>query len=249
MRRPRRLAPERRFRNEPEGAPMPEDHHDRVDVPVWDWPVRVVHWMIVLLVATLVTTGLAKGDAVMAWHMRAGETLLALVLFRVIWGFVGSRNARFASFVRGPAAVVAYVRSIVRPPQHAHATHNPIGGWMVVALLLALLGQASLGLFTNDDVLVDGPLVKLIDKDLSDALSSLHRRGWRVVAGLASLHVAAVISYFVALDENLVTPMISGVKSLPSALDRPEAASASTSRALVLLVLCGLAVWWTVNRL
>jgi cytochrome b len=228
---------------------MIDDRSANIDVPVWDWPVRVVHWLIMLLVATLLTTGLTQGERVMVWHMRAGEALLALVLFRVLWGFVGSRNARFSSFVRGPAAVIAYVGSIVRPPHHAHATHNPIGGWMVVALLVALLAQASLGLFTNDDILVDGPLVKLISKDLSDTISTLHRRGWWVVVSLASLHIAAVVSYFVALDENLVYPMVSGVKSLPPAIASPAAAQASTWRALVLLALCASAVWWTVNRL
>ena len=228
---------------------MSETRDDSVEIRVWDWPVRVVHWMIVLLVATLVTTGLVKGDAVLTWHMRAGETLLALVLFRVIWGFAGSRNARFSSFVRGPGEVIAYARSLIRPPHRAHATHNPLGGWMVVALLAAMLAQASLGLFTNDDVLVDGPLVKHITKDLSDSLSSLHRRGWWIVVGLASLHIAAVVSYLVVLHENLVVPMVSGVKSLPSAVARPTDANASTLRALVLLALCAVAVWWTVNRL
>ncbi len=95
--------------------------------------MRVVHWVIVLLVVILVTTGLDGGDADMVWHMRAGEALLAVVLFRIVWGFVGSCNARFASFVRGPAAVMQYVNSLLHPPRELHATHNPVGGWMVVA--------------------------------------------------------------------------------------------------------------------
>lgn len=218
-----------------------------IEVPVWDWPVRLVHWAIALLVAAQITTGLI-GIEMRAWHMRSGETLLALVLFRVVWGFVGSPNARFVSFVRGPAAVLAYVRSLVRPPHQIHATHNPIGGWMVIALLLALLFQTGTGLFTNDDILYDGPLVKLISKDLSDAISSLHRRSWWVVAGLSGLHIVAVLSYLMALGDNLVYPMVHGRKTLPPLAANPAAAAASNTRALIVLALCGAVVWWTVNR-
>ena len=227
---------------------MTQDTGNSTYVAVWDWPVRAVHWAIVLLVAALITTGLI-GNEMLVWHMRCGATLLALVLFRILWGFVGSGNARFASFVRGPGAVVDYVRSIVRPPHQIHATHNPIGGWMVVALLLALLFQAGTGLFTNDDILNDGPLVKLISKDLSDSISSLHRRGWWIVAGLAAVHILAVFSYFFVLDDNLIYPMVSGEKVLPARVADPAAAAASTTKAVVLLALCGGVVWWVVNRL
>ena len=228
--------------------PMTNETDARVEVPVWDWPVRVVHWAIALLVAALVATGLI-GDDMLVWHMRFGATLLALVVFRVLWGFVGSQNARFASFVRGPGAVVAYARSLLTPPHQIHATHNPLGGWMVVALLLALLFQAGTGLFTNDDILADGPLVKHISKDLSDSISSLHRRGWWAVAGLAGLHIVAVLSYFLVLDDNLIYPMVSGEKVLPRRVADPAAAAASTTRAVVLLAACGAAMWWVVNRL
>ncbi len=224
---------------------LPENHDY---VAVWDWPVRVVHWLIVLLVAALLTTGLI-GNEMLVWHMRCGQALLALVIFRIIWGFVGSTNARFTSFVRGPKAVLDYARSLIRPPHHAHATHNPLGGWMVVALLLVLLAQATTGLFTNDDILYDGPLVKWIDKDLSDAIGTWHRRMWWVVVALASVHIFAVIGYLMHLGEDLVYPMVSGEKVLPTHLQRPQHAEASTTRALVLLALCALAVWWTCNRL
>ncbi|MEO8346867.1 MAG: cytochrome b/b6 domain-containing protein [Betaproteobacteria bacterium] len=228
---------------------MNDTQAEKIEIAVWDWPVRVVHWSLVALVATSITTGLTGGEATMVWHMRAGETLLALVLFRILWGFVGSRNARFTSFLRGPAKVTAYLKSVLRPPRTQHAAHNPIGGWMVVALLVALLAQCCLGLFTHDEVMSEGPLVKLVSENLSDVLSWLHRRGWWVVAGLASVHIVAVTWYFVALDENIVYPMVSGTKKLPPAAGNSSDAAASTSRALMLLALCALAVWWTVNRL
>lgn len=224
---------------------LPENHDY---VAVWDWPVRVVHWLIVLLVAALLTTGLV-GNEMLVWHMRCGQALLALVIFRIIWGFVGSTNARFSSFVRGPKAVLEYAKSLIRPPHDTYATHNPLGGWMVVALLMVLLAQATTGLFTNDDILYDGPLVKWVDKDLSDAIGTWHRRMWWVVVALASVHIFAVIGYLMHLGEDLVYPMVSGEKVLPTHLQRPQYAEASTTRALVLLALCALVVWWTCNRL
>jgi cytochrome b len=227
---------------------MTNDVADGIPVKVWDWPVRVVHWVMVVLVVILIATGLIGNEA-LVWHMRAGGTLLALVVFRIVWGFIGSGNARFTSFVRGPGAVLAYLRSIVRPPHEIHATHNPIGGWMVIALLLAMLFQAGAGLFTNDDILNDGPLVKLISKDLSDSISSWHRRGWWVVAGLAGAHILAVLSYYFVLKDNLVYPMLSGEKILPSRVADPAAGVASTGKALVALALCGALVWWMFNRL
>ena len=156
----------------------------QVEVPVWDAPVRIVHWLLVLLLIALVTTGLLGNDW-LQWHMRGGFAMLTLVLFRIVWGFAGSRNARFVVFVRGPRAVRAYARSLRMRAHDVHANHNPLGAWMVIALLAALLLQCALGLFTNDDILYEGPLARHVTKDLSDTLSSLHRRGWWVVVVLA----------------------------------------------------------------
>lgn len=216
---------------------------DRVAVPVWDWPVRVVHWAMVFCLVSLVITGLRKGEA-MLWHMRFGEVLLALVLFRIAWGFAGSGNAKFSSFLRGPRAAVRYVRSRVRPPHEIHVSHNPVGGWMVIALLLAMLVQATLGLYSNDDILWDGPLAQKVAKDTSDLLSSIHRRFAWVVVGLAAFHILAVLVYLVAFRENLVGPMIVGRKRLPAGYGTPEAARASNTKAIVLMIASGLVVWW-----
>ena len=190
---------------------MTEGPAEALEVAVWDWPVRVVHWAMVALVVTLLATGLSGGSAVMVWHMRAGEALLALVLFRILWGFAGSGNARFASFVRGPREVMRHLRSCIRPPHQVHATHNPAGGWMVVALLVVLLVQCGLGLFTHDDVMTEGPLVGRVSEDLSDVLSALHRRGWWLVAGLATVHIlAVVVSGLWCVDDNLISRDVHG---------------------------------------
>jgi cytochrome b len=223
------------------------DEPPLIEVAVWDAAVRVVHWLIVVLLLVLVPTGLAGNDW-LAWHMRAGYTMLTLVLFRVAWGFCGSRSARFAQFVRGPRAALRYARGLARRVHEVHATHNPLGAWMVVALLVALLAQCALGLFTNDDVLYEGPLAKHITKDLSDTLSSLHRRGWWVVVALACVHIGAVAAYYALLRDNLVRPMLTGRKRLPQSRADPALASASMAFACGLLALCAFGVWWLVTR-
>ena len=211
---------------------------------VWDPAVRLVHWAMVLLLIALVATALIGGDA-MPWHVRAGEAMLALVVFRIVWGFVGSPYARFSSFVRGPRAVLTYARSIVRPPHAFHIGHNPLGGWMVVILLLALLVQATTGLFSNDEVLTEGPLVKIITDDLSDAISSIHRKNAWIVVALASLHIGAVVFYLVGLKENLIKPMLVGHKAIPALADaHPPAESSRNLLAAVLFVMVAGGVWF-----
>jgi cytochrome b len=227
----------------------PQDSEAAVaEVTVWDLPIRVVHWSIVVLLVALIVTGKVGADW-LEWHMRFGQALLALVVFRVLWGFVGSRNARFGAFLHSPGRVVRYARSIVRGGKEVHVTHNPLGGWMVVLLLAALLAQAVTGLFTNDDILWEGPLASRVSEALSDAISTVHRQFWWVVAALSIVHVGAVVAYLVLWRDNLIVPMWTGRKRLPPGAADPAHASASTARAVVMLVLCGLAVWYVVNRL
>jgi cytochrome b len=226
---------------------MPTETTDGVSVRVWDWPVRAVHWAMAVLLVVLVTTAQIGGNA-MEWHIRAGETMLALVLFRILWGFVGSRYARFASFLRGPGAVASYARSLSRPPHELHVGHNPLGGWMVIALLVALLIQAGTGLFSNDDVLTEGPLVRFISKDLSDTISGFHLKNAWVVVALASIHIAAVLYYLIALKENLIAPMLHGSKTLPASQAESDQTPMRHAKAVALLAACAFAVWLVVTR-
>lgn len=208
---------------------------DRVAVPVWDAPVRITHWVLVALLVALVATGLL-GNELLEWHMRLGQAMIAVVAFRVLWGFAGSRNARFRTFVRGPRAVARYARSHLARAPEVHASHNPAGAWMVVLLLGSLLVQAVVGLFSNDGELYAGPLAERVTQATSDALSWFHRRFWWAIVALAAVHVAAVIAYLVVLRENLVASMVRGAKRLPAELARPEDAATTARRAIAVLV-------------
>jgi cytochrome b len=230
------------------GEATGESLGDLVAVHVWDWPVRLFHWSIVVLVAAAIVTSYIGGDA-KEWHMRAGYGVLAMVLFRIVWGFAGTRHARFASFVRGPRTAIRYARSFARRAPQATVGHNPLGGWSVLALLGALLVQAGTGLFANDDILMEGPLVKFISKDLSDRLTSLHHLNVWLVGILIGTHIAAVLSHWIFTRENLVRPMVTGRKHLHRTLASEGVDKVPHGRAIVLLAGSILSVWWLVTRL
>src|SRR5512134_348932 len=119
-------------------------------VRVWDLPVRLFHWLLVVLVVFSYTTGKLGGNS-LQWHFRSGYCILALVLFRIAWGLFGSQTARFSDFIHGPKRVFSYARSLARGASMFHAGHNPMGGLMVVLMLVLLLVQATTGLFVDDD--------------------------------------------------------------------------------------------------
>ncbi len=148
----------------------------------------------------------------MAWHYRSGLAILALLLFRLVWGFVGSSTARFASFVRGPRAILDHLRG----RRGLALGHNPLGALNVLALLGAIAVQVGLGLFASDeDGLESGPLAHLIDVELSEEIAGLHESWFNVLAALIALHVAAILYYLLVRRKDLVSPMVTGLASAP----------------------------------
>jgi cytochrome b len=172
-------------------------------VRIWDLPVRLFHWAIVLLVPALwATHEWDKLDT----HILLGEIMLGLVLWRLLWGVLGSSTARFASFVRGPGAVLRYLRSGGKV-----FGHNPLGGWSVVAMLLLLAVQVGLGLFASDeDALNEGPLAHRVSYETARSLAHRHETVFWVLVALIALHVAAILYYRIVRRDDLVTPMITG---------------------------------------
>ncbi|HZP94673.1 MAG TPA: cytochrome b/b6 domain-containing protein [Burkholderiales bacterium] len=216
----------------------------RHPVRVWDLPVRLFHWLLVALVISQIITASIGGNA-MYYHERGGYTILALVLFRIAWGFLGSRHARFSDFVRGPAAVSAYAKNLLRGEAQPYAGHNPLGGWSVIAMLASLLLQASTGLFANDDVMLEGPLAKHVSKAVSDAVTRVHDVNAVVLLTLVCVHVAAVLYYLLARRENLIRPMLTGNKTWDGA--PPAATRPALWRAAVLLLTAVGLVYLIVN--
>jgi len=205
-------------------------------VAVWDTPTRTFHWLLVLLVAVSFVTGKLGGTA-MVYHERSGACILGLVLFRIVWGFVGGRQARFAAFVRGPAKVVDYVRTFLRPEAKPYLGHNPLGGWSILAMLAALSLQAVTGLFATDDILTEGPLVHWVSGATSQWLTRVHHMNATLLTALVGLHVGAIAFYRVVKGENLVKPMIVGYKLWPEPVGtKPSSALLAAGLAVVLAV-------------
>ena len=223
-------------RLDPEGPNGPNR-----EIPVWDLPVRLFHWALALcLIGSIVTAQIEALDL----HGRFGVAILILLLFRILWGIVGGEHARFASFVRGPAAVLRYLREMRAGTLNKSPGHNPLGGWSVLAMLLVLGVQAGLGLFATDDVFFEGPLAHLVSNETSRTMTSLHHLNANLVVGLVALHVAAALAYLLLFRMNLIRPMITGRMALPR--DQAPARSAHPLLALLLLAASGAAVFWLV---
>ncbi|MBP6338922.1 MAG: cytochrome b/b6 domain-containing protein [Vitreoscilla sp.] len=213
-----------------------------VRVRVWDLPTRAFHWALVLAVVSLVVT--AELDA-LDWHMRIGLGVGALLVFRLVWGVVGGRWSRFASFVHRPGTILRYLRGQVQPGEHFDVGHNPLGALSVLALL-ALLGlQVASGLVADDEVATTGPLNRIVSSAVAGLATNWHAEaGKLILIVLVLLHVGAIAYYRRKKQINLVTPMITGDKQLPA--DTPASADTLATRlgAVVLLAAClALAAW------
>jgi cytochrome b len=191
-------------------------------VRVWDLPTRLFHWLAVLLVA------LAYVSQRMNWmqlHVRAGETLLALVLFRLLWGCLGSDTARFTRFMATPAAAWRHLRHLPRREPDEQVGHNAAGGWMVLFLLALLLVETLSGLYDYNDIADEGPLSEIVPAAVANAIAAIHEYGWDVLAAAVVLHVCAIAVYALLKGHNLLGPMVTGTKRLPATVRAPRRAS------------------------
>ena len=171
---------------------------------VWDLPTRVFHWALALCVAGSFVTVKIGGNA-MVWHGRIGLAVLGLLVFRIVWGFIGSTYARFAQFVRGPATIKAYLRG-----EWNGAGHNPLGALSVLAMLGTLALLAATGLFANDDIAFEGPLYVLVGKEFSDRVAGIHRLIEPLMILLVLTHLGAIFYYVRVRKETLIAPMVTG---------------------------------------
>lgn len=221
-------------------------------VLVWDVPVRLFHWTLVILLVVSYFSGRQGGDW-MGLHFWSGYAILTLLIFRIVWGFVGSTTARFSNFLKGPRAAIAHVGHLFSKEGPHDAGHNPLGGAMVMVLIFAVLAQALAGLFAadTDTGMVNGPLaLKVADKWVERA-TDFHAFWVKVLIWLAALHVAAVLVYFVWKRHNLVGAMLTGRKRrdqvvAPGATE-PRLQFASARLALSLLLASAAVVYFIVR--
>ena len=203
-------------------------------VRVWDLPTRVFHWLLASAVLGAVVSAEIGGNA-MQWHQRFGLLVMALVLFRGLWGLVGGRWSRFSSFIYAPTTVLRYAKGQVRADEQLDVGHNPLGSLSVFALLGMLAVQVATGLVADDEIASTGPLNRFVTTASGLLATSWHKEvGKFIVLALVALHVGAIAFYYFRKKINLVQPMWSGDKTLPAAT--PASADAAPQRLLALLL-------------
>jgi cytochrome b len=210
----------------------------RLSMRVWDAPIRLFHWGLVLLIVFSYVSNKLNW---MQLHFLSGYTILTLLIFRFVWGFIGSDTARFGRFLKSPLAGLRHLAKIGRREPDLEIGHNAAGGWMVIILLLDVLLQAVLGLFANDDVFSEGPLAKHVGKALSNRFSHFHALNFKILLGLMGLHVVVILAYAVVKRQDLVRPMITGRKRLPPTLRAPR--MVHPLLALLVVLVAGGLVW------
>lgn len=212
---------------------------------VWDLPTRLFHWLFaVSITGALVTIQL--GGSWMDWHVRFGVVSFVLLIFRVVWGLFGPRYARFSQFVSSPAKTIAYLRGQKAPRQ---AGHNPLGAWSILVMLALFLFQSSTGLFTNDDVMTQGPLAQFVSNDTVALMTRLHSLSEYFLYAIVALHLLA-ISFYSLRGEALVKPMLTGdvpQHTLPPGTEQALDDWRVRLSAIVLAVLLAVLAWWLMN--
>ncbi|MBF0588625.1 MAG: cytochrome b/b6 domain-containing protein [Magnetococcales bacterium] len=209
-------------------------------IPIWDLPTRLFHWLMVALFALAWITG----EMGLGWlHARCGEFMLGVLLFRLIWGFVGGETARFHNFIKGPREVLRYLQSLLSrdaAPQ-ASVGHNPVGGVMVLALMIGSLMTIALGLFArdDDDPLFFGALAHLVPYTFAEMVAEIHEGVVGLMLVLVGLHVAANLFYLIVLRENLIQPMVTGSMPLREAPPITPPKMGSIWRAVLVASLVG----------
>ena len=199
---------------------------------VWDAPTRLFHWAIVVLLGV---SWLTESRGWMELHFLSGYSIIALLLFRLTWGFVGSQTARFTHFIRSPIAALRHLARLHQREPDAEIGHNAAGGWMVLVMLALLAVQVATGLCANDDGDTEGPLFNYVGKERSDWLSHIHAVNFTLIKLAVLAHVAAVLAYAVVKRHDLVRPMVTGWKRLPPGT--PVPAFASPMRAILVFVI------------
>ena len=210
-------------------------------VRIWDLPTRVFHWTLALCIVGLFVTGNVGGNA-MVWHFRIGLTVLALLLFRLVWGLVGGRWSRFATFIYSPRSIINYLKGRGKP-EHS-VGHTPAGAGSVFALLTVLLAQVGSGLISDDEIASAGPLVRFVSSATTNLATNYHTNiGKWIIVGLVILHIAAIV-FYLSRKQNLIKPMLHGNKELPMAAPGSNDSPGTRIMALVIFGICAAFVGW-----
>ena len=222
------------------------------DLRIWDIPTRLFHWSLVILLVISFYTGLSGGFKEMDYHMLSGYCILTLVLFRILWGLIGSHHSKFITFVKGPSKIAQYATGLLvrrTNDTEQYAGHNPLGALSIIAMLVSLMVQASTGLFANDDIMLEGPLSHLVSYDTSRMLTGVHKTNIWVLAALTALHFIAILFYQIYKREPLIIAMFTGKKTLGATDSQAGSIVRELTLATFTLATCAAAVYVTITYL
>ena len=213
-------------------------------VRVWDLPTRLFHWVLALTVIASVVSGQIGGNA-MVWHTRLGLVVLALLLFRLVWGFIGGHWSRFASFLYGPRSVMAYLRGDSGPGGRYDIGHSPVGALSVWALLALLALQVATGLVADDEIATTGPLNRYVSSAFAGAAGAWHEEvGKTLLIVLMLVHAGAALYYLWRRRRNLIAPMIHGDMPLPATATASKDGTGARLAALAIVTAASAFAWW-----
>jgi cytochrome b len=225
---------------------------------VWDLPLRLFHWLLVLSIAASWYTAeyseeyVQLGERIISYtqlHFYLGYWALGLIAFRILWGFVGPRNARFTTFVSGPSRVLAYLRTLLRRDAPAAVGHNPLGGLVVIVMLLMIGAQAVTGLFLIDNTEIwTAPYHSAVSSETAGTLGSFHHLNFDVLIWVIALHVLAILFYRLYKGQNLVAAMITGRKPGAAVAAHEAITSSQLWKALIVVLVCAAGIWLLLNQ-
>ncbi len=209
---------------------------------VWDLPLRLFHLLFALSVCASFATAKAGFDWVEI-HMRLGYWMIGLLVFRIIWGFVGPRHARFMNFIKGPVTVWRYTRKFLKGEALESVGHNPLGSLMVILMLVLVCVQVGTGLFVTDDIMYSGPYSPVVSSMTADSLTGWHHRNFNFILIAVVLHIGAAVYYLRVRQQDLITPMVSGKKAASVVPEAEELDGSQLLKALIVAVISAAAVW------
>lgn len=208
---------------------------------VWDLPLRIFHWAFAATIIGCWATHELGSDYI-DWHMQLGYIAIGLVLFRIIWGVVGTKHSQFKHFMVGPQSVISYLKS----EKPTSAGHNPLGSLMVVGMLILVVLQSISGLFVDDEIFTTGPYFNALGDSVDELMNTIHHNSFDVIGIAIMLHIGAIIFYQKIKKQNLVKPMITGYKSSSDVNETEEIRDSRIMLAIVIALICTAFVYWLV---
>ncbi|MCF2950479.1 cytochrome b/b6 domain-containing protein [Paraglaciecola aquimarina] len=210
---------------------------------VWDLPVRLFHWILAVCLVIQWFTAEVFEDA-MDFHFYLGYFILGLIIFRLIWGFIGTKYARFSSFIAGPKAMIHYIKCLIKKQDTSTIGHNPVGGLMLPLVLILVGIQATTGLFSTNEIVHSGPYYQTVSDSVQSVLQWLHHKTFSFLWIFIAIHIAVILWYKFALKHNLVSPMFHGKKVVT---EQQSIAHSQILKAIVLAIIVAVFVFWLVE--